>query len=321
MGQVNHTSQVLSAGLVSIGFLAVAAMALPAAAETVRMEGTFNDLGSADAAQIVVSGHAGRFDRVSGATLQIPLTLDASFGEGGSGRKIVGSDLFLKQSGTAAGASATDARDGTVPGAKVALQKTFGFNVDQLGPVAQSAIALCNSAAATSVNMSLPVVWRVTTGRFNFKWVNYDQVGPSEDIVSNPEFYADRETHEIDIAAIVPVRCEGTAPVSAAPKAAAKPAVERSETVEEPAPAKTAVDVTPDPVSNAMLVSHKEFEAGEVAAKPVSVATSDTRMVCDGGMIRSNGSGATEVCLCPGNTRRNETGANAFACERKVGRR
>ncbi len=321
MGQVSHTARTLAAGLASIGFIALAALPVSAAAETVRMDGSFNETGLSQVDQISVSGRAGRFDRVTAATLQIPLKLNASLGEGGSGRKILGSELFLKQSG-AAGAAATDAREGTVPGAQLSHDKAFAFAVDPVGPLAQDAIALCNSqGVAARVSMSLPVVWRVTTGRFNFKWVNYDQVGPSDEIVSNPEFYADRETQEITIAASVPVHCEGSATVSAAPTAAVKPASERSATVEDAAPAKKSVDVTPEPVSNAMLVSHKAIEAEEIAVKPLSVATSETRMVCEGGMLRSNGAGAGDVCLCPGNTRRVETGTNAFACERKVGRR
>lgn len=321
MGQVNHTGQLISAGLASIGFLALTAMAFPAAAETVRMEGMFDEAGSAADAAIIVSGRAGRFDRVSAATLHIPLKLEATLGEGGSGRKIVGSDLILKQSGTASGAAATDAREGVVPRAQLALQKTFDFNVEPLGPVAQNAIALCNgNGDAASINMSLAVVWRVTTGRFNFKWVNYDQVAPSDEIVSNPEFYADRETREIDIAATVPVRCEGeSAPAAAA--SAAKPAVERTAAVHAATPTKKAVDVSVQPVSNVTPVSLKATEIDDIPAKPVFAEASQSRTVCDGGMVRSSGTVATEVCLCPGNTRLVETGANAFACERKVGRR
>ena len=322
MGQVNHTRQFISAGLVSIGFFALTGMSLPAAAETVRMEGAFNDdVLAADASPIVVSGRAGRFDRVSAVTLQIPLKLDATLGEGGSGRKIVGSDLFLKQSGAASGAPATDARDRVVPHAQLALQKTFDFNIDPLGPVVQNAIALCNgNGAAATVSMSLPIVWRVTTGRFNFKWVNYDRVGPSDDIVSNPEFYADRETHEIDIAATVPVRCDGNAaPVASA--SAGKPTLERTAAVQAALPAKKTVDVSVQPVSNATPVSLKATEIDDIPAKAVTVEAAQSRTVCDGGMLRQNGMAATGVCLCPGNTRRVETGTNAFACERKVGRR
>ena len=318
MGQVQHTSRVFSVGLATIGFLAVTAMALPAAAGSVRMEGLFDEAAPAAVAPIVVSGRAGRFDRASAATLRIPLQLDAGLGEGGSGRKIIGSELFLKQSGAVAGAPATDARDGTVPRSQLTLERTFSFEVDPLGPLAQNAIALCNgNSTASTARMSLPIVWRVTTGHFNFKWVNYDHVGPSDEIVSNPEFYADREMHEIDIAASVLVRCDGEAAVAATSAVPVKTATAALAAV----PAKMAVEVSPQPVSNAMPVALKSTDAEEIAAKPLSVATSQARMVCDGGMVRQNGSAATDVCLCPGNTRRIETGSNAFACERKVGRR
>lgn len=320
MGQVSHTIRSFPTGLAAIGFLALAGLPLQAA-EMVRIEGSFNEAGTANAAPIIVSGRAGRFDRVAAATLHIPLKLDATLGEGGSGRKILGSELFLKQSGVTAGAPATDARDGTVPRAQLALERAFAFAVDPVGPVAQNAIALCNSqGAAARVSMSLPVLWRVTTGRFNFKWVNYDQVGPSDEIVSNPEFYADRETHEIDIAASVPVRCDGdAAPVASA--SAVTPTLERTAAVHAVTPTKKAVDVSVQPVSNATPVSLTSTEIDELPAKPVTVEASQSRTVCDGGMVRSNGAGASGVCLCPGNTRRVETSTNAYACERKVGRR
>ena len=308
MGQVSHTFRSFPTGLASIGFLAFAALPLQAA-ETIQMEGSFNETGTANAAPIIVSGRAGRFDRVAAATLHIPLKLDASLSEGGSGRKILGSELFLKQSG-AAGTVATDAREETVPRAQIALDRTFSFTVDPVGPLAQDAIALCNGqGAAARVSMSLPIVWRVTTGRFNFKWVNYDQVGPSDEIVSNPEFYADRETQEIAIAASVAVNCEADGKIAAAP------------TVQIAVPAKKAVEVSPQQVSNLQPIALNASDAEEIAAKPLSVAATETRMVCEGGMVRSSGAAASEICLCPGNTRRIETGNNAFACERKVGRR
>ena len=328
MGQVSHTIRSFPTGLASIGFLALAALPLQAA-ETVRMEGSFIDNGAANAAPIIVSGRAGRFDRVTAATLHIPLKLEATLGEGGSGRKILGSELFLKQSG-AAGTAATDAREGTVPRAQLAHDKAFAFIVDPVGPLAQDAIALCNSqgvgnsqGAAARATMSLPVLWRVTTGRFNFKWVNYDQVGPSDEIVSNPEFYADRETQEIAIAASVPVSCETDGKIAAAPVAHSKPAPLPAATpaVQKAVPAKKAVEVSPQQVSQLQPVALEEPDAGEIAAKPLSVATPETRLVCEGGMVRSSGAAANDVCLCPGNTRRVETGAHAYSCERKVGRR
>ena len=322
MGQVSHTFRSFPTGLASIGFLALAALPLQAA-ETVRMEGSFNETGTANAAPIIVSGRAGRFDRVAAATLHIPLKLNVTLGDGGSGRKILGSELFLKQSG-AASTAATDARDGTMPRAHLALDKTFSFTVDPVGPLAQDAIALCNSqGAAARVSMSLPVVWRVTTGRFNFKWVNYDQVGPSDEIVSNPEFYAGRETQEIAIAANVPVNCQVDGKIAAAPTANVKPVSTTavSPAVQTAVPAKKAVEVSPQQVSNLQPVALNASDAEEIAAKPLSVAATETRMVCEGGMVRSSGAAASEICLCPGNTRRIETGSNAFACERKVGRR
>lgn len=306
MGQVNHTSQAIFAGLASFSVFALSTFPLGAAEATVRMDGTFTDAGSAQTAAIAVSGRAGRFDRVAAMTLQIPLTLDANLTESGHGRRIVGSELFLKQSGATVGAPATDAREGSVPRTQLALKRTFGFDIDPLGPLAQNAIALCNgssgSSAATKLSMSVPVLWRVTTGRFNFKWVNYDQVGPSDEIVSNPELYADRETHETDIAVSVPVHCDGETTVAAAP-------------------AKKSTAVPTEPVSNAMPVSLKASDGEEISARPVTVEASQSRTVCEGGMVRQTGTAATDVCLCPGNTRRVETGANAFSCERKVGRR
>jgi hypothetical protein len=57
---------------------------------------------------------------------------------------------------------------------------------------------------------------------------------------------------------------------------------------------------------------------------PVTTASlpDKSKPQCDGGMVRQIGSGDSGyLCLCPGNTRRVETGANAFACEHGSSRR
>ncbi len=257
----------------------------------------------AAAAHISVTGTQGRYERVTGDRLPVTLQLSAAITAEGAGHKILSSELFLKQAGSGNGARAANTLEGTVPVRSLSLSRTFDFAVEANGPVAQNAIAVCNDRAASerahaqTLILTVPVLWRVTTGKFNFKWTNYDRVAPSEDIQNNPDFYAERETVEAEAAAHVAVVCQ---PLGAAIAAKSAPVKTRAaEPKAEPIPGQ------------------------HLAAAPAAVSTASfapsTKPECDGGMIRQvRASPEAYLCLCPGNTGRVETGANAYACERKI---
>jgi hypothetical protein len=256
--------------------------------------------------QISVRGAAGRYNRVDGSTIRLPLVLKAAFDEDAGSRKIMSSVLVLRQEG---GSQNTDVFDGSRPVASLSMAKTFDFRIDPLGPVAQNAIAACNAlspakrASSGGVDLSVPIVWRVRTGRFNFQWTNYDRVGPSDEILSNPDFYSDVNVVETEAMASVRVDCEDASSGTAS----------QSKIVSRAKPA--AIAAVPAPAEREVRPSTET----PVKMQTVTVAAS-AEPTCTGGMVRQVGSG-DYLCLCPGNTVRVASGDNAFACERKWRRR
>ena len=266
----------------------------------------------AEAGQLSVAGSNGRYDRLAAAALRLPLRLSAQPAADGENRKILASTLSLKQPASGGkDAGAVNALGAAAPVRAIALSETFEFSAEPQGAIAQNAVALCNGLSATDrekadarpMTMPVPLVWRVTTGRFNFNWRNYDRVAPSDDIQTNLAFYAEQETVETEVAADVLVSCQ--------PMAAALAKV----TVEKPA----AVQKT-----NFVSETAQPAVVKPAASEPVKTVTiaSTQAPVCRGGMIRETGSGSDGyLCLCPGNTVRVETGTQAFACERKTAQR
>ena len=262
--------------------------------------------------QVTVAGSNGRYDHLVAAALRLPLRLSALPAAGGESRKILASQLSLKQqSSSGLDAGAGNALGATVPVRAIALSETFEFTAEPQGSIAQNAIALCNGLSATDrekadarrMTMPVPLVWRLTTGRLNFNWRNYDRVAPSDEILNNRDFYTEQETVETELAAHVVVSCQ--------PLGAAVTKV----TVEKPA-ATQKTNVVPEPAVPADVKS-----PAPEPVKTVTIATAQPP-VCHGGMIRETGSSIDGyLCLCPGNTVRVETGAQAFACERKTAHR
>jgi hypothetical protein len=267
--------------------------------------------GSDQPGEISVEGAAGRYDHVETVSLPLPFALAAELSADAGNLKLVGSELFLKAEGTGKDAHGVAALPGSVPAKSIGVRQGFTFNIQPQGPVAQNAIAVCNGLPAAErggvriMAMSVAVVWRVTTGRFNFKWTNYDHVAPSADIQNNRDFYGDQETAETEAIVEVPVLCQ--------PLAGAAVAVATKSTV---APAKPASLV---PAVNEAAQAPQAALTKPVVATPVTTAsiTEKGRPQCDGGMVRQVGAGDSGyLCLCPGNTKRVETGDNAFACDR-----
>ena len=256
--------------------------------------------------KIIVQGSAGRYDRIAASGFSLVLRLNGDVGADAAGDKIIASEVFLKTAGANRQALSVNTGKDQIPSRTVAIDQTFDFDVEPQGPVAQNAIAMCNGLSssergtgkAVTLSMALPIVWRATTGRFNFKWTNYDRVAPSQDVYNNRDFYADQKTVDAETTVDATIACQ---PLADAKVAAVAPAQVKSEL----APRTTQQQTVATPVS---LTSEPLAETG----KPQ----------CDGGMIREISSGQSNyLCLCPGNTERVETGANAFACEKKTNRR
>ena len=302
--------------LVGLQVCLAATMALPAdAGSAVLLQASVQAAAGSAEPRVDVQSTAGRYDRIAATSLNLALRLSAEPASEALGAKIITSELFLKQAGSGKDAVAVAAMEGQGPQRAIRLEQTFAFVIDPLGPVAQNAIAACNALntlghthnESRETTMMVPVLWRVVTGRFNYKWVTYDQVAPANEASQNPDFYGDRENQEIETPVRVIVSCPAlTAAVAA--KATEKPAV-KSEPV-----AKAPPEPTPVAMRATAAVVTKTAEAAPV--------TASAKPVCHGGFIRQIQSGDVPyLCLCPGNTHRVESGGNSFSCERRSGRR
>lgn len=261
---------------------------------------------NASSSELVVDGAAGRYDRLTATRLTLPLTLNADFAGDVTGFKILKSEVFLKADGSGPDALRVDTLANAQPVRAISGEQTLTLVAAANGPVAQSAIAACNGVAvsdrpagAHKVTLALAVLWRVTTGRSNFKWTNYDRVAPSDDILNNRDFYADQETADAETTVTATVVCQPMASAVVAANA--------------PAKAVKTVALTSTPIEP------------RISAQPVSTASVTTAALkdtakpqCDGGMVRQvSNADADFVCLCPGNTERVAKGENAFACEKR----
>ena len=299
----------LLAAIVLLGSTGVLCVATPAvASDRVELNIRAPDR-STGAAQLSVKGTSGRYDRIFGDQLVIPLTLSAQLRDAGSAHKILSADVYLKP-GNGDVARSLSAFEGERPVRNLALDKRFNFSIEPNGQAAQDAIALCNGrpdAAHASqpqiLELPVSVTWRVTTGRFNFQWTNYDRVAPTDEILNNRDFYADRATALAETTANLAVLCE---PLNAAVAVNSSPAAAKTTPPELKSPV--------DPVQTTLLRSSPSATTASLSSGQIPV--------CDGGMVRRSGNSTQSyLCLCPGNTRRVETAANAFACEKGVSRR
>lgn len=346
------TSRFLAIALLAAG--AGCALAASAQAHTLGQDRVQLAISQADttpeqsAAQIVVQGPAGRYDRIVPAAVVLPLHLTVQFKPEASGFKVLKSELHFKTEGINPGAPAVDTLAGAPPVAAIDDARSHALTVSAQGPVAQNAVAACNGLAtgeptgARMLAMSLPVVWRVTTGKSTFKWTNYDHVAPSDEMINNRDFYGEHDVAEIEAPLNATVVCQ---PLEGAKVAAAAAPQKAGAVTPEPAVSPVSLPVSsPEPLPlTAKLNSDRNTEtkvkpnAGAAqlttaalpvlkpAVTPVSLAkpvSAPVRPQCDGGMVREvSTSDAGYVCLCPGNTERIATGSNAFACEKLSRRR
>lgn len=272
--------------------------------------------------------------RIADETLSLNLALSGGVTPDAAGYRVIASELYLKQAGRAAGATLVPL-DGT-PARTVAHSGSFAFAVDPLGPLGQDAVALCAGAGgralpdgtAARFTMTVPVVWRVTTGRFNFRAFASDGVTPTEAVLANADYYAEQVAEEAETAAAVEVRCEPRA-LAAIAGAKAKPETTKptaAKTTDASAAAKSAsvtTETAPAVPAAQKLVADATPAPASVAAAPVTTAE-PAMPVCQGGMVRETAGGlvgeSAYVCLCPGHTVRKETSPGAFACARRLAR-
>lgn len=258
--------------------------------------------------EIKVIGSNGKYDHIETSDFRATLALAAS-PVGDDTYKIVRSRLFLKADGQGTANDGVDTLSEALPSAALKADGNYNLPIMVNGPVAQNAIAICNAVpagerignAAVRRTMSLAVMWHVTTGRFAFKWTNYDRVAPSDEILRNADFYAEQITQDAEALVNADVVCAPLANAAVAAKPSAKPAAIQ----------RVALTSTP--------IAQPEARASADAQNASLVDLGKPR--CDGGMVRQISTSAdTYLCLCPGNTMRVEAGDNAFACERRTRR-
>lgn len=275
------------------------------AADRLALEMTSSELTTVS--QIDVSGDGGHYNRVQATNLDIALNLNAKFLSDEANVKIIRAELFLKSDGQPDTQRATLTFDGTAPVRALAMNKSFRLSFQDQGPVAQAAIAACNAVPAIerslktpkTVTFNTPVIWRVTTGKFNFKWTAYDHVAPSDDIVNNPDVYAERETQEAEVLITATAAC---APLASPPAIASKQA---------PIKAAAKSDQNSKTVTTPLV---------QPAAVKTAALEQPAKTTCTGGILREIAND-TSICLCPGNTHRIEQSPGAIACVRKSARR
>ena len=296
-------------------FAASAVLFAAAASASLASEAITLEMSADEDAHLTVATGADGKPVLSDSHLSIGLQLNART-DSERGLRLVTSQLYLKQAGQGAGLTvlpevATGAR-------ALDHHARLAFAVDPLGPLARDAIALCAGTArpqaALRFDMSVPVVWRVTAGRLDFAALALSGLSASEDVLSSPALYTDTETAERESVARVEVRCED--------RPAARTAARESRQSEKAGRLADAAEneVRADKAAFSPLSGQETAAASGDAEAPVALA--QAKMVCDGGMVRQTPSAQTgQMCLCPGNTVRRQTGPDAFQCARRLARR
>lgn len=224
--------------------------------------------------------------------LAVALEVSGDFKVDGGDKVIVAIEAYLKPAG-AQNLVPVPAAD--VAGTQtLALSQTLDLPFDPQGPIAQNAAAACAASGSASASLAVPVAVRVTRGRFNFNWRQYDIVSPDASIIANPDFYADKQTDEVETAAVAEVSC------ATGESAVATGAI--------------SMDATAAPRTKSRAVTVASSASIGPSAGGVE------KMRCAGGIVRETGADHA-VCLCPGNTERVATGENAFTCTRRFARR
>ncbi len=285
--------------------------ALPgaASAETAALSMTIAP--GAEAARLTVEDAAqsqpGRY------RLTLPLTLRAEVDGEGSGQRIIGAQLLIKDEAQEALPGGSDVPVGAT---SWIVSDTFTFDAGAQGPVAQNAKVACAASVSPAggkvrqASMLLPVVWRVTAGRFGFARLAAGGLQPDATMMADARFYGDQHDVETETAVAVTIDCPRHDDVVAA--SAAKPAPQT--------PGKTASAAKSKAKAAAPVVNVAAVPADDV--REGAMAAAMTGFMCEGGIVRETLAGpGHEVCLCPGHTSRRQTGERAFTCEKRFARK
>lgn len=293
--------------------LAVAVNGAAASPDTARAGDRLDlTLSGEPAGGLAVRQAAGAAYEMTESRLTVQLALQAAVRADASGYRITGSSLALRGAG---GAQGSEVQFPITPGARsISNTQDVEFAVDPLGAVAQSAKAACASApGAGETVMRVPVVWRVTTGRFAFANLAREGLQPAEDMLANAAYYSERASEEAETALSVAITCEGAEAAAAVASFEPAPPRLKHEAKGTAAPAK------------ARAIPEKKMARAEPALEknePEKTGSEQKEQpVCDGGMLRQTSTTAEPVCLCPGNTTRRETSAGRFVCEKRFAKR
>jgi len=304
------------------------------AAEDLRLSARIEAAKPGDA-HLTLVRKQGRYALEDASKVRLTVDLAADVGQGSPGERIVASELELKDAGSGAPVSGVGL-SGSAPVSAAKAAADYEFRVDPTGILAQNAAAACGSAATSgkrvSANVTVQALWRVTTGRFTFSFVNYDRVAPVEGIKDNPDYYGERQTHVKEIAVPLTLDCVvEQAPAVAETKPAKASNGNAAEAKTEPSKAKANANAAPAKPQTAAATSAPRVtvEPDTAAAQLVPVVDRSevaqlpaaAKPVCEGGMIRETSADAGSfICLCPGNTQRASTGPNAYACQKAARR-
>lgn len=245
--------------------------------------------------------HDGSFE------LTLPLSLRAGMSTDGEGFRITGARLMIKDEGQEAKPAAS-----RVPVGDTAWQvtETFTFEAAAQGPLAQNARAACASSSDTPAkrraSMLVPVVWHVTTGSFGYVRLAAGGLQPNADMLADAGFYGDQQEEEVEAAIAVTIEC----PPLGDAVANTRPAAEQQTVQTAKAKSKGKIAAQPDAPAPSPVSSSETSVAGAAG------------FTCEGGMVRETLAGpGHEVCLCPGNTARRQTGERAFSCDKRFARK
>lgn len=264
---------------------------------------------AARAPAAVISVTAGSGGTSAMATREIDIELDLSAEVRDPGVRVIGSTLYLKPQGEAAGT--TQIELGNQAGERAMfLSGRFSLPIDRTGPLAQNAMMLCATEKSQRVSMSVPVVWRLATGRLDFSALITAGLKPSPEILADAGFYDDRVTDVAETTVRLGVDCPPEAVV-----AAAKPRT--PERAEKAGKVANVVALAAPLAAEAEPLRDRQNSVDDAAAPALEPPLAAPR--CDGGMLRATGAGM--ACLCPGNTLKRARGLGDFVCEERFSRR
>ncbi|MEZ5898074.1 MAG: hypothetical protein R3D51_01140 [Hyphomicrobiaceae bacterium] len=313
IGRTDHKATSKIAGML-LGLFGGSLLFAVMATASVADEAITLEMSAHDGARLTVVEDSNGKLSVRENELSLSLALAAK-ADPARGLRLVASQLYLKQAGREAGATRLLA---DLTGARTFAHKAdVAFALDPIGPLARNAVALCSgtvlpdlsATASVHLDMSVPVVWRVNAGHLDFAALAMSGITATDEVLASPSYYTNADSAEREVVARVEIRCENHGGSAAVASSTAK----RGDTTGASGKAS----------AQGVKVEKVAIRSDEsVNPEPRHSSADPASMVCEGGMVRAlSGDTAGQACLCPGNTVRRPTGANAFVCQRRHVRR